>query len=114
MDYRDRWVTAPTGYPVLTLRRINNLVVRHMREGSFIAEAMVGFRPVTRLEEMTDDLRRTTIALKTKPGTPFPEPHPDRVRLTRGQTASRVGDLDERASIARDRREARARQLEEA
>ena len=97
---------------MLTLRRIHVLVVKHMRAGGFVEEALVGFVPVTRLEGMTDDLRRTLVALKQKKGSPFPEPHPDRVRLSNGQRAERVAIEDERARVFREQQQSFRQRLE--
>lgn len=96
---------------MLTLRRIYVLAVKHMRKGGHVEEALVGFAPMTRLEVLLDDLRRTVIALQQKPGSPWPEAHPDRTRLTAGQRQAHQVEEDERARISRERAaERKARQ----
>lgn len=79
-----------------------------MRRGGFVEEALVGFVPMPRGEALVDDLRRTVIALQQKKGAPFPEPHPDRVRLTNGERAVE----DERARLFREQQQLHNQRLE--
>lgn len=106
VDYRDRWRVDPvTGRPVLTLRRIAVLTLRHIPDHSPLMEEWLGYRPVTRLEGMVDDVRR---AVQMTAGAKDPQMHPDRERAL---AASRERERIERERIVRERLEKRRREL---
>lgn len=108
VDYRDRF-RRDSGYPRLTLRQIAIYVYRRPVVGGAVEAALIGFNPVSRHEAITDDLRRTLIAVHQRQGAPPPSPHPDRLRRTNAQKAADTA----RAELARERRQRRQRQLEE-
>lgn len=106
VDYRDRWRDDPaTGRPVLTLRRICVLVLRHMPDGSPVAQAVAGYRPVSRIEEIVDDTRRVLLMAH---GVKNPDMHPDRERA---RAAERERVESARAALASERRAQRDREL---
>lgn len=111
IDIRDRWRRDDRGVRLLTLRRLRNLLVNLPPDAALMPHLTGGLHPMTRLEQMVDDVRLAVLAAAGAKKHDL-VPHPDRARLMR--EASKVpatADRHRREMDLRRRRRAREQAL---
>lgn len=111
IDYRDRWRRDEMGRPLLTLRRVCVLALRHAPLDGNVAIAVNGGKiPWRREHHQLDDLRLVVEAANTDSKKHKAKPHPDRPDAREHKAEKRARDPRHQAKRAAALRRKRERQ----